>query len=224
MENTELKDQISENNKIILIGICGRKNVGKTTVRDYMSKKFNDDSYSVQLYSLASPLKKIAKILNFSEKQLYGSQEDKNMKHSTWNISSREFMQKFGTEIMRNCLPNILPKMNLGKYNNIWLQLLEQHFNNLNEEYCDKKSRVILIIDDVRFLDEAKKIRELGGTIIKIVRTDNDVNNKDCHQSEIETDLIDGKYTIINSDNKEWLYMQTDDIINVIDGRDLYKV
>ena len=69
-----------------------------------------------------------------------------------------------------------------------------------------------IIADDVRFLNEANAIKDVGGIVIRIVRPS--VKSIDTHISETEMDKIEPDYEIINSSNKEYLQSEIKKIIN----------
>jgi len=73
----------------MIIGISGFIGSGKTTAANYLVQK------GFKEYSMAGPLKKIAEIFHFELHQLYGTQEQKLELNKYWNISGREFLQKF---------------------------------------------------------------------------------------------------------------------------------
>lgn len=93
------------------------------------------------------------------------------------NISSREFLQFFGTEICR--------KMNVNVH-------VESLFNSIN---CSNKD--IFVVPDVRFSNEVRSIQNNGGVVVRLTR--NPLN--DCHESEKELDLFDGFDMIIDNSN-----------------------
>lgn len=69
-----------------------------------------------------------------------------------------------------------------------------------------------VIVDDVRFLNEAQAVRNLGGTIIRIVRSD--LASTDDHISETEMDAIVADHTItVQTGDFETLYMLLDMIV-----------
>ena len=56
----------------MLIGLLGKKRVGKDTVAEYLIEKYN-----FIRYAFADPIKEIAGIMfNFSYEQLYGNQKE----------------------------------------------------------------------------------------------------------------------------------------------------
>ena len=73
----------------------------------------------------------------------------------------RKLMQYLGTEYVRN------------NYNNFWIDYLVNKVKDKN-----------YVISDVRFINEAEAIKQLGGKIIRIIRPD--FANKDMHISETE--------------------------------------
>lgn len=165
-----------------LIGIVGNIGSGKTSTASILKR------YGFQEYSFADPLKQIGKIFNFSDKQLYGTQEDKLEIHPYWGVSSREFLQKLGTDVFRDFVPTILPS-----FQDPWVKLFISTYSK------EKKNTVI---SDVRFQSEAKVIKELGGILIRTKR-DNKVlseNKKETvHASEQEINSIVCDYEIDNN-------------------------
>jgi GTPase SAR1 family protein len=189
----------------ILIGICGESGSGKTTVADYLVNK-----YFFQEYAFASPLKKIAEVFGFEQKQLYGSQVEKLQVNDQLGISSREFMQKFGTEICREILPKIIPNMDLGESGIIWIKLFEKFLVNLrNTRGCN----ACVVISDVRFPDEAKSIKNQGGLLIRLTRNIDKSGSEHTHVSETSVDSIECDKHINNNGSKDELYEK---MLNII--------
>lgn len=183
----------------MIIGLVGRKSSGKSTIANYLITH-----YDFIEYSIASPLKEIAKILGFSHKSVYGSEEDKMKLHPEYGITARTFLQKFGTEVCRDYLPTVLPEMNMGSHGIIWLHLLEKFIHS----HPNKN----IVISDVRFEDEATTILKQNNSFLIYVERKNVVRN-DIHISEqILIEMIPS-YTINNDSTYESLYHQIDNII-----------
>ena len=88
----------------MIIGLSGKKRVGKDTIADHLVKR-----HGFIKYSFADPIKDIAKVLfSFSDEQLYGN--DKEKLDERWNIIPRDFYQKFGTDYMHIYFQNIFQK------------------------------------------------------------------------------------------------------------------
>jgi hypothetical protein len=154
---------------------------------------------------MAEPLKAIGSIFGFTDKQLYGTQEEKLEIHPYWGISARTFLQKVGTEIFRETLLKVIPEMKIEK--TIWVELFKLKY---------QKEPKLYVISDVRFQDEAYAIKELGGIIIRTVR-DNDISsdskNEHNHRSELEMEKIDVDYVLNNNLDKKYVHKEIDKII-----------
>ena len=179
----------------MIIGIIGKIGAGKTTCADYLKTK------GFVEYSMAGPLKQIGEIFYFEPLQLYGSQEQKLEINKYWGISGREFLQKFGTEVCRRYMPIAIPKMNLNN-TTIWVRLFEIE--------REKNPNVNYVISDVRFLDEAKSIKDQDGLLIRIKRDVIQDQSNHLHASEIEQDQIKEDISIDNNSDLESLYRSLD--------------
>jgi|LakMenEpi12Oct12_1017442.scaffolds.fasta_scaffold00003_24 hypothetical protein len=118
----------------------------------------------VKIYHFADPLKEICtNLFNIDTKTVYGNDKQKNNKiNLNWEdmpenhdskkgrMTAREFMQHFGT--------NILRKMK----DDIWVQATITRIFGENSE--------IAIIPDVRFPNEIEAIKDNGGTVIRLTR------------------------------------------------------
>ena len=120
----------------------------------------------VKLYSFADSLKTICiDLFNIPFENVYGTNEQKNEKidHLKWcnmhtwrssklidSMTAREFMQYFGTDIMR--------KM----WEPIWCN------NAVNR--ITKEQSELAIVADVRFPNEVDVIKDAGGIVIKLNR------------------------------------------------------
>lgn len=88
------------------------------------------------------------------------------LKPKTGSMTAREFMQYFGSEVMRNIYPNI------------W------------SDFCiksiKKQESALSIITDCRFENEIKAVQEAGGKCIYLTRT---IDESDSHVSENSADI-----------------------------------
>lgn len=125
----------------IIIGLLGPAGAGKSSVAKYLAEK-----RGAQTYSLARPLKEIARrALQFSEEQLYGTQAQKEAIDPRYGFSCRTFLQKLGTEGCRAVLGD-----------DVWTRAC------LRQITIDGPA--IAVIDDVRFVNEADAIHRFRGT------------------------------------------------------------
>lgn len=97
--------------------------------------------------------------------------------HEPGPMTAREFMQFFGTEIMRKI------------YSNVWID------NTMKR--IKKESSELAIVADVRFPNEILSINNNGGSVIKLTRE----AFKDGHSSELALDDFDKSHfkTIIDN-------------------------
>lgn len=158
-----------------IIAFAGRKQSGKTTcsnvVLDFWNSIVDNTGQSAKIYNFADTLKQdiCMNILGLSEKQCYGSDEDKNViTDIEWDgskLTAREVMQFVGTDIFR--------KMK----NDVWASAA---INKIKKE-----SPQLAIIADCRFPNEVKAIKDCGGIVIKLTR--NPFNSD--HSSETALDF-----------------------------------
>ena len=161
----------------------------------------------IKMYSFADTLKWLCKeFFNIPSEQLFGTNEEKNKevphllwenmpihpsdintfkvmaKNSSPTMTTREFMQFFGTNIMRRI------------YNDIWTS------NTIKRISAEKTE--LAIISDVRFPNEVEAITNEGGVVIKLTRNP----FKDKHASETALDkknFDQSKFThVINNGGK----------------------
>lgn len=136
----------------------------------------------VKLYNFADSLKDMCiNLFGFTYDQAYGTNEQKNekVKHLLWTnmprekvgkkapkgeMSAREFMQFFGTEVMR--------KM----HDDVWANAC---LNKITKEGSD-----LAIIADVRFPNEVEAITKAGGKVLRLERN----VHEDNHDSETALD------------------------------------
>jgi hypothetical protein len=149
----------------------------------------------VKLYSFADGLKNICvKFFGLAPEQVYGTDTQKNsktdilwkdmpfVKDKRWMINAgadkymtaREFMQYFGTNIMRQM------------YGPIWVNYT---INTIIDEQTE-----LAIVSDARFPNEVLAIKEAGGKVVRLTRN----KFKDDHNSE--TALDENNYDWSNFD------------------------
>lgn len=168
-----------------IIAITGTIGSGKSTLLKHLV-----DKYGYVEMNFADALKEIGAIFGFTNEQLYGTQKQKLEIHEKWNISARTFLQKVGTEIFRDSLPKAIPAM-VFTYG-VWVDILQQRYTKLGKR---------IVIGDLRFLNEARFVRDNGGIIVRTLRN-NKVSSASGvefkHASELELNSIDPNFIIDN--------------------------
>jgi DNA primase len=193
LSNEEIKRTNHIENKYMtkIISFAGRKQSGKTTCSEFVSKQFVGD---VKVYNFADPLKKdiCINILGLTYDQCYGTDEQKNeLVNCVWNnqqLTAREVMQFIGTDIFRT--------MQQGVWTNATI-------NKILKEKPD-----MAIVADCRFPNEVQAIKNVGGIVIKLTR--NPFNSNHDSETALDNDrydqnnfdlIIDNKLISINDQN-----------------------
>lgn len=154
------------------------------------------DSSGFEIKKFAGKLKEIASILTGVPIHKWGDQEFKNEKMPYgWGMTYREFLQRLGTEAMRDNL-----------HNDIWVNAL---FSDYKPQKLSEYNPSRWIITDTRFPNEFKAIKERGGLMLKVVRTEKDsAGNRvlsnhirsEIHSSETALEGYDFDHIIFNDD------------------------
>lgn len=167
-----------------LIAFTGQAKAGKTTAATILSHY-----YGHRIMRFADPLKEVTKIVfDLTEEQVNG--EEKDIVDDVLGVTPRTILQKLGTELFQYKLHEVLPDLKI-KRREVWCYSFEKRY---------EKNKMPVVIDDLRFLHEAKLIRELGGVIIKVIRPElhSYPSLTEIHKSEAESELIEADYTVYN--------------------------
>lgn len=173
----------------MIIGLHGQQRVGKDTIFELINSEYPN---AVRLAFADKIKQSLAALFGVSVREIDILKEEgamfkvesKNYEHSyTW----RSFAQRYGTEAHREIfgedfwVDKVLPRPTKRG--------MKSHENKL------------WVVTDVRFSNEALRIKELGGKIINVKRPD--INKKDNHVSEnsLNTFFID--YELINDSSLE---------------------
>ena len=176
-----------KNGNIKILGITGKMFSGKDTVAEFIHFAFRNS----RITSFAYPMKQMMiDYFGFTYDDLY-TVEGKNRYNEFWGMTNREALQKIGTECFRN-----------NFHVDTWLKTMEVNIRN--------DLTPIIIIPDVRFLNEAELIHALGGSILKIVRDDvvRDPNQM-THASETMIDQIPYDMLLVNDRDRVTLFETT---------------
>ena len=120
-----------------IIGITGNMGSGKSTLASYLVDKYNYTEYAI-----AGPLKQIAMIFGFTAHEVY---EDKTLISPKLGITAREFLQKFGTDIVRDQFKTFFPNTPLST---------ESQWIRLTKEFITDHKHLDIVCSDIRFEDE----------------------------------------------------------------------
>jgi len=178
------KDPESKSN--LIIGLVGKKQVGKSTMaREMLSAYLSvGSSYKgIEIVSFGNAVKEMLIVAGIcAREELY--------KFKTGD--SRALLQKFGTDIVRN---QIDP--------DFWVKKVDEKISTIKNK--------VIVIDDVRFKNEAAYIKEKGGILIKICRPG--LLNMDNHESEVQLEEIKADKIVYNNGSLESFNQFSKDIL-----------
>lgn len=162
----------------MIIGLTGKKGSGKTTAAKLLDElvpgivhiNFKDAMIAEMKQTFPGLLALLAEHYSVTIDGLFANKPP----------MMRKFMQEYGTELRRVYDGN----------ENYWA-------DKLAVAIAELPAGTHVVIDDVRFLNEAATVRSLGGTLVRISRQDASVlDGSDVHQSETEMETIATDYTI----------------------------
>jgi len=194
----------------MIIGIAGRKRVGKNFVANVIAGLLKRDD-EVELVAFADPIKEFCnEVLGIDKKYLWGDGDKNTPTRYSWEetlggedvptpggpMSVRQIMQVVGTELGRNIW---------GK--DIWVRAMENRIKNGDADSW--------IITDVRMVNEAQAVREWGGIVIRVDGAPRQGGGVDMHETERMIDSLEVDAIIDNGSGmtKEGLEDQVKEIL-----------
>lgn len=164
-----------------LIGITGKARTGKDTCAAFLVSR-----YGFKRVAFADPVRLAAQqVFGLTEDETWGDAL-KEVPIPYWGISPRQMFQKLGTEGVRNVFGP-----------DTWVKRWEREYDSLSATRD-------VVVTDVRFDNEAKRIRAKGGIIVKLLREDAaDVSR---HSSENGISVLDCDVVITNDGTVEELH------------------
>ena len=166
----------------MIVGLTGKKRSGKTEASKGLWDEFDTlnfkDPLITEIRKNMPDLLKQIQLESSSGKSLMTIDELFDTKPPLL----RKLMQNYGTDLRRNEDEDYWVKK--------WLERVKDYSGNV-------------VVDDVRFLNEASAIKMMGGIVVRITREGED--DSDNHKSEKEMDLIAVDHEIVNDGTKEEL-------------------
>tara|TARA_R100000808_G_scaffold19315_1_gene41967 strand:- start:11 stop:586 length:576 start_codon:yes stop_codon:yes gene_type:complete len=153
-----------------VIGLTGRKGCGKSSVGAILAH-----NYDFHVRSFASPIKEMLVAMGIPKNYIY-DRDYKEKPVPGFGKSARYMMQALGTEFGRHLV-----------HPDVWIRALKNKLDDLKGD---------VVIDDVRFENEANMIHAYGGMILRIERPH--TTDKDTHISELQLDSSHVDQTLQN--------------------------
>lgn len=176
----------------MIIALTARSQAGKDTVCEIIQEMWDD----TQRIAFADNVKKFTALaldITLEELEfLKNSKEEWTLFHR--GITTRQLLQRVGTEAGRGLFGE-----------NVWVDLALK----------DIDPKKIYVITDCRFENEAKKVKELGGIVVKIWRKEAD-NVPSTHASETADLSAYYDYQIHNDGTKQELRETIEGLLETI--------
>ena len=151
----------------MIIGLTGKKGCGKSSVARILR-----DNHGFKIMSFAQPIKDMLEAMGVKREAL----QDpclKELELPRLGKSPRQLMQLLGTEFGRELI-----------HPNIWIYLMEERLKGAGN----------VVIDDVRFHNEAEMIRERnGGKIVEILRGKHLIEDNHISERGLDINVIDAQ-------------------------------
>jgi ABC-type dipeptide/oligopeptide/nickel transport system ATPase component len=215
----------------MIIGISGRMGSGKDTIGTIIQGLLlTNKDQSCEIKKFAGKLKQIASILTGIPVEKFEDQDfKKNLLDVEWGtvqqiplnsippfadmqfnvmMSVREFLQKLGTEAMRE-----------GLHTNVWVNALFSDYVAVVKEWDEFGNDTVVeypnwIITDMRFPNEMEAVVKRNGITIRVTRpVKKSKNTARLHPSETSLDKAEFDYEIINDGTMEELVKKVREIL-----------
>lgn len=173
----------------VLIGLAGTAGSGKDTTAQFLVKQ-----HGFKAFAFADAVRDALKIVLAIEDK-YFEYPLKEVVIQKYGKSARELMQALGTDWGRNSVSE-----------DIWVDIA------INKAWSSLSAGSNVVLTDVRFENEANKIRKLGGKIWHIRRPGS--GTKHFHESESGIATLPYDYVIANHSGLENLYEDIETILN----------
>lgn len=164
----------------MIIAFTGKKQSGKTTACNALRERYDVRQLNFKdalIKEIKQNFPDLLKVLAWEESVKIGTTISVDDLFILKPPSIRTLMQNYGTEVRRADDPDY------------WVMQWKLALVELMRE-----DETIIVVDDVRFKNEAEAVRAYGGIIIRLNRTD--MESTDGHVSETEQDEIPADYTI----------------------------
>lgn len=175
-----------------IIALCGLKRSGKDVVAKYIEER-----YGYTHVKIAQPLKDLVRTaFRFTEDDL--ETDAKDQIHPRWGVSPRVIMNYIGTQVFQYDMADVVPML---KDRCFWI-------DHVLDTYKNEPS---IVISDLRFHHEVKRIREFAQTMecdFTVVRVKRDGTCTGSLASEMESEQLQANITLQNDGTLEDMYNQ----------------
>lgn len=173
-------DTNKNKDRMVLIGLVGRKQSGKDTFADYLVSQ-----YGFTKQAFAGPVKEVCRAMFLLTPEQLEDPQQKETVDGRWGLTPRQMMQKVGTDMVRRVWDE-----------DFWLK-------NMDLRLCGGD----VVVSDVRFPNEAQYIRDRGGVLVRIAHNGGAL--EDPHTSETSQESIREDVCVVNEKNGLTAFYET---------------
>lgn len=182
----------------LLIGLTGRAGAGKDTAGAYL-----EDQYACCAIALADPIRDMlcALLHHIDVDEAWLTERAlKERPIPALGLSYRHLAQTLGTEWGRDLV-------SMG----LWVHIAAYRVTQIRELGSN------IVVTDIRFPDEARWLRAMGGTLVRIERPDRSSEVRP-HISEAHTDTLPAEHTLCNHGSVADLHQMIDTLMADLRG------
>lgn len=169
----------------IYVALVGPKGCGKTTIARELVRQYGEPKAAV--LSFADPLRKMVEVGLGIPQSVMTDAVQKEIIIPKYNASPRKILQTLGTEWGRELIDN-----------NIWVNAWRTKAMDMT-----LKGVELIVVDDLRFHNEADVIKAIGGVVIRVERSSVKYGS-DNHASECSSDIYSDIVIENNSDESSF--------------------
>lgn len=169
-----------------IIGFAGKAGTGKSTLAKAIHERVMLRGHQSLILSFADPIKHMAismLLYTMPPTEAYNIVTSHKDSMLDIGVTVRRLLQTLGTEWGRETISPTL-----------WVNIMAKRINLLPH------ARIVLI-DDVRFQNEVDMIREMGGVVFQVIRSDNAIPNKSTPSSPDHASEAQALEDVISLDN-----------------------
>ncbi len=190
----------------MVIGLSGKARSGKTTLADYLVEKHGFVKINFKDGLVDEMVLRLPDVL---DKLLFGEFiiDDEGISRQCESVKD---LFKYKPPIMRALMQNYGTDVRRKDKDDYWVERW------LNKVASALEMGRNIVVDDVRFLNEADAVKLQGGMVIKIKRSD--ITDTGEHQSEVEMDSIEFDHIIpCDKGDHDCLYNKMEEILKDYD-------
>lgn len=182
-----------------IIGLAGRKRSGKSTIAEYLHKM-----YHTEVFAFADPIRWACDVVfeHIIAPKFWDELEREEIIPAIGK-SRRQIEQMLGTEWGRELI-----------HPDLWNIILQHRIQKVLKD-CPRTN--LVVIEGIRFENEATLVRAMGGTVIHVVRPSVMLEQlADQHESEKGTFAQEGDKILLNDGSIEELFSKIDAMLDTI--------